>query len=63
MLNFFSLNDIDARLMIAGLVAIGAAAAIGSKDKSSSSSRQQQQTQQEQQQSAPCQKPPADPCR
>jgi hypothetical protein len=62
MLNLFSLNDIDARLMIAGLVAVGAAAAVGSKDKSTSSSRQQQQTQQQQQQQ-PCQRPPTDPCK
>ena len=33
MLNVFSLNDIDAKWMIAGVVATGAAVAIGSKDK------------------------------
>jgi hypothetical protein len=67
MLNAFSLNDIDAKWMIAGLVAAGAAVAIGSKDKSTTSSLQQQQTQQAQQQqsgggSGTCTKPIADPC-
>lgn len=64
MLNAFSLNDIDARLMIAGLVAAGAAVAIGSKDKRTQSSLQQQQTQnqQQQEQSKTCQRPPSDPC-
>jgi hypothetical protein len=68
MLNAFSLNDIDAKWIIAGLVAAGAAASIGSKDKSTTSNLQQQQTQNQQavQQnggSAPCPKPVADPCK
>jgi hypothetical protein len=68
MLNAFSLNDIDAKWIIAGLVAAGAAAAIGSKDKSTTSNLQQQQNQNQQavQQnggSAPCPTPVADPCK
>jgi hypothetical protein len=65
MLNYFSLNDIDAKWMIAGLVAAGATVAIGSKDKSTTSSLQQQQTQNQQQSggSAPCSKPVSDPCK
>ena len=66
MLNAFSLNDIDAKWMIAGLVAAGAAVAIGSKDKGTTSGLQQQQTQQQQQQagggSGQCPRPPTDPC-
>jgi hypothetical protein len=67
MLNYFSLNDIDAKWMIAGLVAAGAAVAIGGKDKATTSSLQQQQTQQQAAQQAggsgPCPKPVIDPCR
>ena len=66
MLNAFSLNDIDAKWMIAGLVAAGAAVAIGAKDKDTTSGLQQQQTQQQQAQagggSGQCPRPPADPC-
>jgi hypothetical protein len=63
MLNYYSLNDIDAKWMIAGLVAAGAAVAIGSKDKSTTSNLQQQQTLQAGQQPLdPCPKP-ADPCK
>ena len=69
MLNYFSLNDIDAKWMIAGLVAAGAAVAIGSKDKTTTSNLQQQQTQQEQQQQTgsgsggTCTRPVTDPCK
>jgi len=67
MLNYFSLNDIDAKYIIAGLVAVGAAVAIGSKDKGTTSQLQSQQTQQEQQQAAQqashCTRPPTDPCK
>ena len=74
MLNAFSLNDIDAKYMIAGVVAVGAAAAIGAKDKKTTSELQQQQTQQQQaqqQQSSGgnntgpgvCPRPVSDPCR
>lgn len=72
MLNAFSLNDIDAKWMIAGLVAAGATVAIGSKDKGTNAGLQQQQTQQQtlqQQQQAQagggagqCPRPPVDPC-
>ena len=62
MLNAFSLNDIDAKWMIAGLVAAGAAVAIGSKDKSTTSNLQQQQTQNEQSGGHHCTKPVTDPC-
>jgi hypothetical protein len=65
MLNAFSLNDIDAKWMIAGLVAAGAAVAIGSKDKKTTDNLQQQQTQAQQQNggSAPCTRPVSDPCK
>jgi hypothetical protein len=68
MLNAFSLNDIDAKWMIAGLVATGAAVAIGSKDKKTTDNLQQQQTQNQQatQNSGspgPCPRPPTDPCK
>ena len=48
MLNAFSLNDIDAKWMIAGLVTVGAVAAVGAKDRKTTSELQQQQTQQQQ---------------
>jgi hypothetical protein len=69
MLNYFSLNDIDAKWIIAGLVASGAAVAIGSKDKGTTSNLQQQQTQNQQQQTGgssggTCTKPVVtDPCK
>jgi uncharacterized membrane protein YebE (DUF533 family) len=70
MLNAFSLNDIDARWMVAGLVTLGAVAALGFKDKKTTSELQQQQTQQQTQQqmsggspAAPCPRPPSDPCK
>jgi|SoiMetStandDraft_2_1073263.scaffolds.fasta_scaffold102994_2 hypothetical protein len=71
MLNAFSLNDIDARWMVAGLVTVGAVAALGFKDKKTTSELQQQQTQQQTQQqasgggspAAPCPRPPSDPCK
>ena len=74
MLNAFSLNDIDAKWWLAGAVAVGAAAAIGAKDKNTTSALQQQQTQQQQaQQTAAqqsggstgpgvCPRPVNDPC-
>ena len=74
MLNAFSLNDIDAKWWLAGAVAVGAAAAIGAKDKNTTSALQQQQTQQQQaQQQATtqqagstgpgvCPRPVNDPC-
>jgi hypothetical protein len=62
MLNFFSLNDIEAKWMIAGLVAAGTAVAIGSKDKKTTSDLQQQQTQDRQQTQQQCTRPVADPC-
>ena len=49
MLNYMPLNDIDAKWIIAGLVAAGAAVAVGSKDRGTTSNLQQQQTQQQQQ--------------
>lgn len=64
MLKYWSLNDIDAKWLIAGLVATGAAVAIGSKDKSTTSDLQRQQSQQQQQAAPqPCTKPVSDPCR
>jgi hypothetical protein len=70
MLNYFSFNDIDAKWMIAGLVATGAAVAIGSKDKRTTDNLQQQQTQSQQTQQqtggssgGTCTRPVTDPCR
>ena len=67
MLNAFSLNDIDARWMIAGVVTVGAVAALGFKDKKTTSELQQQQTQQQASgggsPAAPCPRPPTDPCK
>src|SRR5262245_34573421 len=76
MLNVFSLNDIDAKWWFAGAVAVGAAAAIGAKDKKTTSDLQQQQTQQQQAQQAStgqpsggnagpgvCPRPVNDPCK
>jgi hypothetical protein len=68
MLNYFSFNDIDAKWMIAGLVATGAAVAIGSKDKKTTDNLQQQQSQSQQQQTGgssggTCTRPVTDPCR
>ena len=67
MLNYFSFNDIDAKWMIAGLVATGAAVAIGSKDKKTTDNLQQQQTQNQQQtggsSGGTCTKPVTDPCK
>jgi hypothetical protein len=59
-LNFVSDGDIDGKLVVAGLVALGAAAAIGRKD--TGTSQTQQQTQTEPQQGGTCTRPPADPC-
>src|SRR3954471_19565806 len=67
MLNAFSLNDIDAKWMVAGLVTVGAAAAIGTKNKKTTNELQQQQTQQQTtgggSPAAPCPRPPSDPCK
>jgi len=66
MLNYWSLNDIDAKWVIAGLVAAGAAVAIGSKDKSTTSDLQRQQSAAQQSGgsgSGQCPKPPSDPCK
>ena len=67
MLNAFSLNDIDAKWMVAGLVTLGAAAAVAYKDKKTTNGLQQQQTQQQATggggPAAPCPRPPTDPCK
>lgn len=67
MLNAFSLNDIDAKWMVAGLVTLGAAAAVAYKDKKTTNELQQQQTQQQATggggPAAPCPRPPTDPCK
>ena len=52
MVNNFVLGGIEAKWIIAGVVAAGAVAAVASKDKSTSSSYQQQQQQQAAQQQA-----------
>lgn len=62
MLNFVSDGDLDGKWIVAGLVAVGAAAAVSRKDKRTSETLQQQQTQIEQQQGGTCTRPPADPC-
>ncbi len=62
MLSFVSDGDLDGKWIVAGLVAVGAAAAVSRKDKRTSETLQQQQTQIEQQQGGTCTRPPADPC-
>ena len=67
MLNAFSLNDIDAKWMVAGLVTVGATAALATKNKKTTNELQQQQTQQQTtgggSPAAPCPRPPSDPCK
>lgn len=64
MLNFLPTGGVDTKWIIAGVVAVGAAAAIGAKDKSTTAALQEQQTQQEQAAAKPpCAKPVVpDPC-
>jgi hypothetical protein len=63
-LNFVSDGGVDGKWVVAGLVALGAAAAISKKDRRTSETLQQQQTQIEEQQGGggTCTKPPVDPC-
>jgi ABC-type sugar transport system substrate-binding protein len=67
MLNAFSLNDIDAKWMVGGLVALGAIAAVSYKNKKTANELQQQQQAQQQatggSPAAPCPRPPSDPCK
>jgi transcription initiation factor TFIID subunit TAF12 len=63
MFNSFSpLGGIEAKWIIAGVVAAGAVVAVASKDKSTSSSYQQQQQQQAQQQAQQQQQGGGEPC-
>jgi hypothetical protein len=55
--NFSALGGIEAKWIVAGVVAAGAAVAVASKDKSTSSSYQQSQAQQAQQQQQQNQEP------
>ena len=48
MFNFLPLGGLEAKWIIAGVVAAGAAVAVGSKDKGTSSNLQQQQVQHQQ---------------
>jgi hypothetical protein len=63
-LNFVSDGAVDGKWIVAGLVAVGAAAAISRKDRRTSETLQQQQTQIEEQQGGggTCNRPPVDPC-
>ena len=68
MLNNFALGGIEAKWIVAGVVAAAATIAVASKDKSTSSSYQQQQAQQaelarveEQKQQGDCPKPDTQP--
>jgi hypothetical protein len=71
MLNFLPLGGLEAKWIIAGIVATGAAVAVGSKDKGTASNLQQQQQQNQQMQEAQkaaaasgqCPTPVSDPCR
>ena len=67
MLNAFSLNDIDAKWMVSGLVTLGAVAAFAYKDRKTADQLQQQQAQQQTSgggsPAAPCPRPPSDPCK
>jgi hypothetical protein len=62
MFNFMG-SGIEAKWIVAGVVAAGALVAVASRDKSTSTSYQQQQTQQAQQQQnpEPCPAPPTAP--
>jgi hypothetical protein len=66
-LNAFSLNDIDAKWMVGGLVTLGAIAAVSYRDKKTANQLQQQQAQQQSPSggspAAPCPRPPSDPCK
>jgi hypothetical protein len=63
MLNFLPLGGLEAKWIIAGVVAAGAAAALGSKDSSTTASLQAQQTQHQQQiQAQQAAQQPAEPC-
>jgi hypothetical protein len=63
MFNSFSpLGGIEAKWIIAGVVAAGAVVAVASKDKSTSSGYQQQQAQQAEQQAQQQQQQNQDPC-
>ena len=68
MLGFLPLGGLEAKWIIAGVVAAGAAVAVGSKDKGTVSNLQVQQTQQQQQQAATqqsaadCPTPVTNPC-
>ena len=57
MLNFLPAGGLEAKWILAGIVAAGAAVAVASKDKSTTSSLQTQQTQH--QQTVAAQNPPA----
>lgn len=59
-LNFLPAGGLEAKFIIAGVVAVGAAVALGSKDKSTTKALQAQQTQHQQQQQQQQQSPP--PC-
>jgi uncharacterized membrane protein YebE (DUF533 family) len=66
MLNAFSLNDIDAKWMVGGLVTLGAIAAVSYRDKKTANQLEQQQAQKQTgggSPAAPCPRPPSDPCK
>lgn len=67
MLSFLPLGGLEAKWIIAGVVAAGAAVAVGGKDKGTTSSLQAQQTQHQQavaaaQPPADCPTPATNPC-
>lgn len=64
-LNFLPAGGLEAKFIIAGIVAVGAAVALGSKDKSTTKALQAQQTQhqQQQQQQSPPPCPPTPVCK
>ena len=62
MINNFIGGGIEAKWIIAGVVAAGAAVAVASKDKSTSTSQQQAQAQQAQQQAQAQQNGGSEPC-
>ena len=66
MFNFLPMGGLEAKWIIAGVVAAGATAAVGGKDKSTTSKLQSQQAAHQQASGGsgvPCPTPVTDPCR
>ena len=62
MFNFLPAGGLEAKWIVAGVVAVGGAVALGSKSKSTTQQLQAQQTQHQQQIAADCPTPTTNPC-